>query len=112
MDAMHKSLHTSQNQALLAMLKSARKSASLPQADLATRLGRGQGTVSKVELGARRLDVIELRAWLGALGVDFLTFMRELDARLQSYPTDEVRLRQRARQRKLINGRDLADQSK
>lgn len=92
---MLKSLHTSQNQVLLAMLKSARKSASLPQADLATRLGRGQGTVSKVELGVRRLDVIELRAWLGALGVDFPSFVRELDDRLQAYPVSEVVLRAR-----------------
>jgi transcriptional regulator with XRE-family HTH domain len=112
MAAMNKSLHTSQNQVFLAMLKSARKSASLPQADLATRLGRGQGTVSKVELGARRLDVIELRAWLGALGVDFLTFMGELDARLQSCPMAEVSLRPRARHRNPIHSRDLGDPSK
>jgi len=35
--------------------------------------------ISKVESGERRLDVIELRAWLQAIEVDFVAFVRELD---------------------------------
>ena len=90
---MLKSLHTRHNEIFLALLRSARKSQRLRQADLAVRLGRGQGTVSKVERGDRRLDVIELRAWLGALEVDFVVFMRELDRQLKPVPTVEARLR-------------------
>ena len=47
-------------------------------------LGKSQATVSKVEQGMRRLDLMELRQWLTALDVDFLDFMNELSSRLTS----------------------------
>jgi hypothetical protein len=40
--------------------------------------------VSKAETGNRRLDVIELREWLLAMGADFLAFMTELHEQLES----------------------------
>ena len=91
--AMLKSLNSRQNDALLALLRRSRESQRLRQADLAVRLGRGQATVSKVESGARRLDVIELRAWLQALEIDFLTFMSELEDRLATMPVPDARFR-------------------
>ena len=60
--AMLKSLHTTQNEVFLLLLRRRRQAQRLRQADLAVRLGRGQSTVSKIERGVRRLDVIELRA--------------------------------------------------
>jgi transcriptional regulator with XRE-family HTH domain len=63
----------------------------LRQSDLAERLGSGQGTVSKAERGERRLDVIELRDWLQAMDLDFVTFVRELDRRLHMHPTARTR---------------------
>lgn len=90
---MLKSLNSRQNDALLALLRRSRESQRLRQADLAVRLGRGQATVSKVESGARRLDVIELRAWLQALEIDFLTFMSELEDRLATMPVPDARFR-------------------
>jgi transcriptional regulator with XRE-family HTH domain len=63
----------------------------LRQADLADRLGRGQAVVSRVERGARRLDVVELWAWLEALDCDFLVFAKELDQRLKSCPVPNAR---------------------
>lgn len=89
---MLKSLYTRHNDIFLTLLRGIREASRLRQADLAKRLGRGQATVSKVESGDRRLDVIELRAWLGALGVDFVTFMSELDDRLGALPIPEARL--------------------
>ncbi len=64
---------------LLEMLKAGRQRARMRQADVAAELGRAQATVSKVERGEMWLDVIELRAWLNALEIDFIEFMRELD---------------------------------
>ena len=93
---MLKSLHTKQNDVFLALLRDSRQDIRLRQADLADRLGRAQATVSKVERGERRLDVIELRVWLNALEVDFLTFMRTLDERLAGAPTLDARFRRRA----------------
>ena len=92
---MLKSLHTQSNQVFLAMLRRRRQAMRLRQADVAQRLGRGQSMVSKIERGVRRLDIIELRAWLAALGVDFVDFMSELDRRLQTQPTVDPRFRRR-----------------
>ena len=95
--AMLKSLHTTQNDVFLLLLRRRRQAQRLRQADLAVRLGRGQSTVSKIERGVRRLDVIELRAWLVALDVDFLAFMGELNSRLEGVPTVDPRFRSRRR---------------
>ncbi len=81
---MRKSIHSSQNQILLAMLRKYRQQRRLRQLDVGNLLGRNQAMVSKVESGERRLDVIELRSWLLAIDVDFMTFMRELDDKLSS----------------------------
>ncbi|MBP5988638.1 MAG: helix-turn-helix transcriptional regulator [Piscinibacter sp.] len=76
---MRKSIHSTQNSVLLRLLRDTRVNVRLRQADLATRIGAAQATVSKVERGERRLDVIELRAWLQALDVSFVDFVSELD---------------------------------
>ena len=86
---MPKSLYSRHNEIFLELLRRSRESVPLRQADLAMLLGRDQGTVSKVENGERRLDVVQLRDWLRALGVDFLGFMEELDGRLSDHPVVE-----------------------
>jgi len=90
---MLKSLHSRHNDVLRDLLRSRRELQRLRQLDLATRLGRGQATVSKVERGTRRLDVVELRAWLNALDIDFVEFVRELDQRLKVNPVPDARFR-------------------
>jgi len=92
---MRKSLHTHQNEIFLAMLQHGRKTQRLRQLDLAVRLGRGQAIVSRAERGVRRLDVIELRAWLQALEIDFRAFMVELDERLQGLDPPHAKFRGR-----------------
>lgn len=89
---MLKSLHRRHNQVFLELLRRRRETGKLRQADLALYLGSDQATVSKVENGGRRLDVIELREWLLALEVDFLEFMHELDESLRSHPALDQRL--------------------
>ena len=76
---MRKSIHSAENRLLLGMLKRSRRARGLRQRDLGVSLGRDQAFVSKVESGERRLDVIELRSWLEAMGVEFVSFVRELD---------------------------------
>ena len=80
--AMLKSLHTDQNAEFLSMLRTLRRKRRLRQEDLARLLRKSQATVSKVEQGTRRLDLMELRQWLAVLECDFLDFMNELSARL------------------------------
>lgn len=61
------------------VLITARREAGLSQEKLAAKLGRAQTFVSKIELGERRLDLIELMVWAEALDVD----AREIVERLQ-----------------------------
>jgi transcriptional regulator with XRE-family HTH domain len=79
------------------MLKEVRTRQGVSQAALADAIGFRQTDVSKVERGVRRLDVLELRAWMSALGTPVAEFVSELDARLSS---TEVLGRQRPPQAK------------
>lgn len=101
---MLKSLHSTHSDVFLKLLRDARASQRLRQSDLASRLGRGQATVSKVERGERRLDVMELRAWLDALEVDFVTFVSELDRRLLLHPVPDARFLTQAHRPRLSRG--------
>lgn len=92
---MPKTLHSRHNEVFLAMLRGLRMARRLRQSDLAERLGRRQGLVSKVECGERRLDVIELRDWLSALDADFIGFLSSLDAELRLHTTTNPRLPRR-----------------
>ena len=67
---MQKSLHSERHRLFLAMLRKRRTDAKITQIALATALQMQQSDVSKVELGVRRLDVVELHGWVaGARGV-------------------------------------------
>jgi len=67
---------------LLDELKLARQQINISQDELSAALGRPQSFVSKCERGERRLDVIELREWVLALGGDPVAFMAQLEERI------------------------------
>ena len=77
---MYKTLYTREYQQMLALLRAKRTDAQVSQVELARRLAWTQADVSKCETGVRRLDVIELRIWLKALGCELTDFVRELDS--------------------------------
>ena len=58
---------------LTELLVTARRSAGVTQKVLAERLSIGQSSVSKVERGLQRLDLVELQRWLAAIGQPSLT---------------------------------------
>lgn len=70
-------------------LREARLQAGLSQEQLAAAMGRRQTFVSKCELGDRRLDVMELRSWVLALGGDPVAFMASLEDRLARHALPE-----------------------
>jgi len=80
---MQKSLYSRPNEVFLALLRDTRMARRLRQSDLATRLGRSQAIVSRVESGARRIDVVELLVWLNALDTDLVSFAQELRQHLE-----------------------------
>lgn len=65
---------------LPALLKAFRKQAGLTQAQLATRLGMTQQTLSALERNANRVSADRLLQLLGILGVDMVLQPRGLDA--------------------------------
>lgn len=72
----------SQAKVLQTLLRERRIAAGLRQSELAEKIGATQPFVSKYEAGERRLDILELRAVCGALGVSLPVFLAELEARL------------------------------
>lgn len=77
-----KSIHNKAYQQLLSLLRSKRLDKGITQEELASRLGVGQGIVSKIETHERRLDLIELREICLALGISFPEFVKEFDNNL------------------------------
>ena len=67
----------------LALLRQARTDAGVTQSQLGEAMGVPQSFVSKVEAGERRLDVLELIAWMHALGVSPVTFVATLESKAQ-----------------------------
>ena len=72
--------HTQDYVRLRTMLRDARISRKVTQADLAAALGKPQSYIAKYEGGERRLDVIELLAILDGLEVSLVGFIRKLHA--------------------------------
>jgi len=63
------SIHDPRYQELIDLLVDARKKKGITQEKLADELKIARQNISKIELGQRRLDVLELNDWLQAIGV-------------------------------------------
>ncbi len=74
--------HSDEYVHFIAELRDLREELGITQAQVAARLSIDRTLVTKSEGGVRRLDVIELRSWLTALGMDLPTFVTRLEGRL------------------------------
>lgn len=79
---MEKSTHTTEYDLVRAELKAAREGAQLSQRALAARLGVPHSWVAKVEVGERRIDVVELCWLLGACGKHAPLVLAELGKKI------------------------------
>lgn len=79
---MKKSLHTKEHKALIKTLYSLRVGTGLRQVDLAERIGEPQSFISKIEQGERRLDLIELRIIIRAMGASLPEFIEQFEKNL------------------------------
>lgn len=75
-----KSTHSASYRRMLDLLVQARKQAGITQQDLAVELHRPQSFVSKIELGERRLDVVEFLRVCRAVHADPHGIIQEIDA--------------------------------
>lgn len=73
-----KSIYSAEYRRLCAILRQQRLDAGLTQVQVAERLGVPQSFVSKYESGERRLDVVELRHVVVALGSSLDSVILEL----------------------------------
>ena len=96
---MDKSVFSPDYEAVLRVLVRYRKAAGFTQVDLAETLGRTQSSVSKLERGALRLDIIQLRSVCKALGVTLVEFVQELEEEIKA-ATPKKRVRRAPRKRK------------
>lgn len=78
---LRKSIHSSRERELTALLRSLREEAGLNQTELAGRLSKPQSFVSKYEAGERRLDVVELEQICAALGLSLGDFVKRYEGR-------------------------------
>ncbi|WP_129543269.1 helix-turn-helix domain-containing protein [Serratia sp. 1D1416] len=72
---MTKSIHSPEMQALLSWLRETRESQGLSMREMGERIGRPHSFIQKVEVGERRLDVVEFIWYCEALGVQPQTGM-------------------------------------
>jgi transcriptional regulator with XRE-family HTH domain len=79
---MDKTIHTAEFATMLTLLRETRQAAGVTQVQLAERLDETQSQISKLERGEVRIDVIELRTILLALGASLPAFMAKLEERL------------------------------
>ena len=80
---MPKSIHREAYKLLCSLLVARRKEAGLSQYDLARKLKRPQSFVAKIEVGERRLDVLEFLDIARALNADPHEILRAVEA---AYP--------------------------
>lgn len=83
---MGKSLYRTENIELAALLRELREATGLVQTALGERMGRNQTYVSNVELGIRRLDLVELRDYCAALDIDLRDLIARWEARIAPTP--------------------------
>jgi len=67
---MNKPLHGKRSKIFCEHIRSLREKAGMTQRNLAEALGREHGMVARIELGERRVDIIEAFDVFEALGVD------------------------------------------
>ena len=67
---------------LLSLLKKIRRDAGWRQTDLAKKISVTQSSISKYEMGERRLDILELRTICHVFGMPLIDFVKILEEKI------------------------------
>ena len=69
-------IYTNEHKKLIERIIKARREAGLSQTEAAKRLGKSQSYISKIEVGQRKIDVIELKRLAKLYHKNFNFFLR------------------------------------
>ena len=72
-----KSVYSENYRIFIQLLRSEREATELSQEKLALKLGKPQSYVSKIELGERQINLVELQDWCDALGIALVGFVQK-----------------------------------
>ena len=76
-------------------LRASRQASHLTQGEVAERMGKPSSYISKCELGERRMDMVETRAFCQAIEKPFIEFVQEFEETLAQFEKTKRRNRQR-----------------
>jgi transcriptional regulator with XRE-family HTH domain len=79
-----KTIHAKEYHIVIAMLRELREHKQLTQTGLADKIGSDQTFISKIEIGERRLDIIELKYICEALDIDLVEFIKLVELKIKS----------------------------
>ena len=79
---MFKSIYSKDQQVFQALLRKLRTEKGLRQIDLANSLNVPQSFISKMEVGERRLDILEIRRICVILDISLIEFVQKLEEEL------------------------------
>ncbi len=79
---MKKSIQSQEYAVVLRLLRKDRKRSGVTQVELARKLELTQSQISKIERGENRLDILQLRSYCLAVGVNLTGFVKRLEAEL------------------------------
>jgi len=65
-------------------LRDIREQSDLTQVQLAFILQKPQSYISKIESGERKMDILEVRSYCQACGIDWITFLESLEQKFFS----------------------------
>jgi len=81
---MRKTIHSPAHKTFCSLLREERQRAGLSQTMLAEKLNKPQSFVAKIEMGERRVDLLELLTIITAMGTDPVRFIRKLRRQLET----------------------------
>jgi transcriptional regulator with XRE-family HTH domain len=94
-----KSIYSPRYQLLVKMLREARLSANVTQAQVAERLERTESQISRWENCELRIDLRDLDEYLVAIGVDFVEFTSTWKRLADDLKDEDVQVRSRSQKR-------------